>query len=284
MREDTSIKKQPLNCLLTPEQVRDIRVSTESIETLAKLYGVSKSVIRGVQTASSYQSVEGISQVPAAPSEQIHVLIDIPDRFNAITAEGNICRIESRSAERELLWRILFDEETKAFYVEPVISPCEFSDLAGFLERAWSRKADLLFVGEPTSIRISKRTLYSAVEIESWLSSKKVRLYNFDEPSGSFVGAATIWIRCMVHLFNPDEDEIEISPDQLKEMIKPVQVAAFAVGWYQRHGKNPYKELGRLIYPDELGMGISFVNSPVYLARAGINDYVERFKDFTTRE
>lgn len=205
----------------------------------------------------------------------IQLLFDMQDKFNGITKDSIICDICASSYEFLLKWRIIFDAETKAFYVEPITNHIENSDIEGFLNRAWSQKEDVFFEGEPSTLKITKDINSNFPGLNTFTEKSNISLFLVEKKDAPIIGAASQWLRCVACL--PVLDEIYTSQD-LKLITKKWQILAFANGWYKRHKKVTEREIGILATPDSCVLKINFIDTPVYFERLKIKNFIDRFE------
>lgn len=205
------------------------------------------------------------------------LLLDMTDKFNAVTEDGHICSVDEPYAEYVLLWRMIFDIETKAYYIEPITDQSSYDGVQTFLERAWARKEDVFFEGKPSVLKVSKDIKKNFPDLGSWLSTNNVILGYIGKEDAPTIGLGTQLLRCAACI---DVFDTQLTEEKLSEIIRRWQVLSYAIGWYRSHNTNIQSELGMLQYPDDIARKIGFVKTADFFEKNNVTDFIDRFKQY----
>ena len=268
--------------VLTDDEVRDIRASAELSEYIAKRLQVTSATINSVRSAKSYKHVIGMSALPPKPEKSIQILLEIDDYFIALDEHGDVySSYDKRRKLHPITWRMIFDQETHAFYTEPICNEKEYEDIGGFLNRAWAYKEDYFFQNKPDILKVPATIQGRFKNIIEILSSHNVAC---DKPSSDiaqYVGIGQRWTK-MAYLLGEDllEDEITLNSDSLMDWAKIMQMSVFTICWHQREVKNVYQELGFRMSAYRTSQSLGFIHSHLYFNRTARKDYLETMKKY----
>lgn len=172
--------------------------------------GVTLSGVR-INSISKYDeeeiekvTTEGIgvlkkAKKPKADPGVKHLLVDVTDKSLVVLSRGTskellIGNASSEKSGNALKWRVVVDEGSRVFYVEPLTRDEDTKDVTGFLERAWDRKPELLFEGPPKTIEVPKSYLKKWPNLGRWLSDRGVVMVHPNSGLGLGVAIGRNWL------------------------------------------------------------------------------------------
>lgn len=149
-------------------------------------------------------TTDGIASVkpeplPKAEAGSKHLLVEVTDKHLVLLRKGQnstqtIGHTDYGHKGRAVRWRLIVDEGTRVFYVEPLLSKDDETDIIGFLQRAWSQKPNLIFEGPPHVMQVPKSYLKKLPSLSSFLSSEQIEMVHPSRGLGLGVAIGRTWL------------------------------------------------------------------------------------------
>ena len=218
-------------------------------------------------------ATEGTSSLrpPTKPKEGAgakHLVVEVSDKHLILFQDPNsqhqlIGHIDYGYSGTPVQWRLVVDEGSSLFYVEPLLSDADRSDLVAFLERAWQRKPNLLFEGPPHSIEIPKTISKKHPVLTDFLAEQQAELTHPKNGLGLGLTIGRLWL--------DDTRSIAVSRwgMEIKELLRWThehQAVISAMGWYTEPDNRLDRTHAHSLFgfpPFEHYTGIS-VDTPAY--------------------
>jgi len=178
---------------------------------------------------------EGVASLKPAPKPKApigvkHLLVEVTDKNLVHLPKQNIIGDSAYGfTGTPVRWRLLVDEGSRLFYVEPILGPHDDRDLEGFLTRAWTRKPGLIFEALPHTIEIPKALLPKWPEIPRFLADKGVEMLHPKGGLGLGVTVGRLWLRDSRHV---TIDNGQVTVPHLLQWTVDHQVVIAGRGWH----------------------------------------------------
>jgi len=184
-------------------------------------------------------TAEGIGTLKPAPLPKAsaatkHILVEVTDKHLVLLRKGlhpapTIGHTNYDHKGRAVRWRLVVDEGSRVFYVEPLVSKEDERDITGFLERAWARKPNLVFEGPPQTLEVPKSYLKKWPKIDGYLSDKGVDMVHPTRGLGLGIAIGRTWLEDS-RMATSGTGLMEFT--LLKQWATEHQLVVAAQGWY----------------------------------------------------
>lgn len=145
-------------------------------------------------TRDGIASLKPPARPKAAPGSK-HLLVEVCDKHLVLLRGG--ASIGHRNYDHEgteLKWRLIVDEGSRLFYVEPLLGSTDEADIDSFLERAWQRKDNLVFEGPPATLEVAKSHLKRWPTLLDYLTRRRVAMVHPKHGLGLGLTIGRCWL------------------------------------------------------------------------------------------
>jgi hypothetical protein len=180
------------------------------------------------------ESLKRKTEPKADPCEK-HILVEVTDKhlvllYGQTEEEKKIGHVNYGHTGDPVKWRVILDEGTRMLYVEPIFSDEDYSDIRGFLDRAWSHKPNLIFEGLPKSLEIAKSKMNLFPGLTDYLDEHDVKLTHPEKGLGLGITTGRNWLGDSRTAVNSKTGFTNTA--KLKKWSADHQLIISALGWY----------------------------------------------------
>lgn len=167
---------------------------------------------------------------PKAPPGDKHLLVEVTDqKLVQIAGDEDIGHRAYQFDGAALRWRLLVDEGTRLFYVEPVFDEDGAMDIEGFLTRAWQTKPSLIFGTQPRRLEVAKSMLPTWPTLPAFLDDRRVAMEHPKTGLGIGITMGKLWINETSRAIDKTG---RTTVEALRRWAEVQQVVITGHGWY----------------------------------------------------